>query len=147
LPPTKQTYSNCSEKLRRNGLKLKQVQRRQHVTMSEIELRITVETLKRVELITVAGRIDSSNADQLDATFKEILDNGRHNIVVELSGVNYMSSAGLRSLVAALRECKQRRGDVRLANVSDRVKEVLSLSGLDKLFETFDDTTTAVGSF
>ncbi len=115
--------------------------------MNEAELSIAVESLKRVELITLAGRVDSSNADQLDATFKDILDNGRNNIVLELSGVNYMSSAGLRSLVAALRECKQRRGDVRLASISERVAEVLSLSGLDKLFETFDDTTSAVGSF
>ncbi len=115
--------------------------------MSEAELSIAVESLKRVDLITVTGRIDSSNAEQLDAAFKEILDNGRNNIVMDLSGVNYMSSAGLRSLVAALRECKQRRGDVRLANVSERVGEVLSLSGLNKLFETFDDTTSAVGSF
>lgn len=115
--------------------------------MNESELTITLESLKRVELITLVGRIDSSNADQLDATFKEILDNGRNNIVVELSGVTYMSSAGLRSLVAALRECKQRRGDVRLANISDRVQEVLTLAGLDKLFESFEDTTAAVGSF
>lgn len=115
--------------------------------MSEAELSIAVESLKRVDLITLAGRVDSSNADQLDAIFKEILDNGRNNIVVELKDVNYMSSAGLRSLVAALRECKQRRGDVRLANISERVEEVLSLSGLNKLFTTFDDTTSAVGSF
>ncbi len=115
--------------------------------MSEAELSIAVESLKRVDLVTLAGRIDSSNADQLDATFNEILDNGRSNIVVDLSEVSYMSSAGLRALVAAMKECKQRRGDVRLADVSERVQEVLSLAGLDKLFESFDDTTAAVGSF
>lgn len=115
--------------------------------MSEIELVISVESLKRVDLIKLAGRIDSSNAEQVDATFKEIIENGRSNIVVDLSEVNYMSSAGLRALVSALRECKQRRGDVRLANVSERVQEVLSLAGLDSLFESFTDVTNAVGSF
>ncbi len=115
--------------------------------MSESELVISVESLKRVDLVKLAGRIDSSNAEQVDGTFKEIIENGRVNIVVDLSEVNYMSSAGLRALVSALRECKQRRGDVRLANVSERVQEVLSLAGLDSLFESFSDVTNAVGSF
>lgn len=115
--------------------------------MSESELVISVESLKRVDLVKLAGRIDSSNAEQVDGTFKEIIENGRVNIVVDLSEVNYMSSAGLRALVSALRECKQRRGDVRLANVSERVQEVLSLAGLDSLFESFTDVTNAVGSF
>ncbi len=115
--------------------------------MSESELAISVESLKRVDLVKLSGRIDSSNAEQVDATFKEIIENGRVNIVVDLSEVNYMSSAGLRALVSALRECKQRRGDVRLANISERVQEVLSLAGLDSLFESFADVTNAVGSF
>ena len=60
-----------------------------------------------------------------------------------------LSSAGLRVLVAALRECKKlpNNGDVRLSNPSDRVAEVLELAGLSDMFPTFDDTTAAVGSF
>lgn len=115
--------------------------------MSDSELSITVESLKRVDLVTLSGRVDSSNANRLDEVFKEIFDNGRSSIVLELSGVNYMSSAGLRSLVSALRECNKRRGDLRLAKISERVSEVLSLAGLDSLFQSFEDTTTAVGSF
>lgn len=115
--------------------------------MSDTELSISVEALKRVDLITVNGRIDSSNAHQLDNMLKESMGNGRHNLVIELSQVGYMSSAGLRSLVGALRECKKHRGDVRLANVSERVSEVLDLAGLDSLFQVYDDDTAAVGSF
>ena len=115
--------------------------------MSESTLNITLETMKRVDLITLSGRIDSSNASELDDALKGIMDNGRYNIVLEMSGVVYMSSAGLRALVAALRECKKHRGDVRLANISERVSEVLSLAGLDSLFSTYDDVTAAVGSF
>ena len=111
------------------------------------DLDISVETFKRVDLVTVAGRVDSSNASQLDSRLKELMDNGRYKIVLELAGVHYMSSAGLRAMVAAVRECKKHRGDVRLANISERVGEVLKLAGLDAIFQVFDDKTAAVGSF
>jgi anti-anti-sigma factor len=58
-----------------------------------------------------------------------------------------MSSAGLRAMVAALRECKKHRGDLRLANPSERMAEVLDLAGLDSVFSIYDEATAAVGSY
>ncbi len=81
--------------------------------MSDPSLTINVEAMKRATLVTVAGRVDSSNAAELDNTLKEIMDDGTYNIILNLSDVSYMSSAGLRALVSALRECKKHRGDVR----------------------------------
>lgn len=115
--------------------------------MNNAALNINVEQLKRVDLVTVSGRIDSSNASEFDQALKNIVDDGRYNIVLDLSQVNYMSSAGLRAIVAALRDTKKKRGDLRLANPSQRVNEVLSLSGLLSQFQIFEDTTAAVGSF
>jgi anti-sigma B factor antagonist len=114
--------------------------------MPESIVDIKVEDMKRVELITVSGRIDSSNAAQFDAVLKEVSER-KHNIVLDMNGVEYISSAGLRAIVALLRESKKQKGDVRLANPSGRVVEVLSLAGLDSLFQVFDSPTTAVGSF
>ena len=111
------------------------------------ELTITQQTHKRVEELTVSGRVDSSNAQELDDKLKALIEEGKVNIVLDLSGVEYMSSAGLRAIVAALRETNKKRGDVRLAKVSERVGDVLSLAGLDSLFDSYDDVTTAVGSF
>ena len=112
-----------------------------------INFAINVESFKRVDVVTVTGRIDSSNASELDTALQSLLNNNRHNIVVDLSNVNYMSSAGLRAIVSALRETKRSGGDLRLAMPSERVIEVLELSGLSTLFEQFDDLTHAVGSF
>lgn len=115
--------------------------------MSESELAISVETYKRAAVITVVGRIDSSNAGQLDDALKKQLEGDSANLVVELSGVQYMSSAGLRALVSAMREAKKQRGELVVANPSDRVAEVFSLAGLATLFNTYEDVTAAVGSF
>jgi anti-sigma B factor antagonist len=119
--------------------------------MSDPSLTISVDNMKRVTLMTVSGRIDSSNATELDDTLKDTMNDGNYNIVINLSDVSYMSSAGLRALVSALRECKKHRGDVRLSEPSERVAEVLDLAGLTvaeaPLFQVFEDNTSAVGSF
>lgn len=108
---------------------------------------ISVQGLKRVQVVTVNGRVDSSSAPQLDEKLKNLRQNGYENLVLDLSEVDYMSSAGLRAIVSALRDCKKHGGNLCLVNPSARVGEVLELAGLTSLFNVYDDTTTAVGSF
>jgi len=110
-------------------------------------LDISVQSLKRVDLITVSGRVDSSTAPELEETLEDRMGEGRHNLVLDMSDVNYLSSAGLRTLVSALRACKKKGGDVRIAHPSERVAEVMALAGLDSLFTMYDDVTIAVGSY
>lgn len=110
-------------------------------------MKIEVQSMKRVELVTVSGRIDSSNAGDFDDALKKLTDNGEYQLVLNMSGVEYTSSAGLRALVSTLRECKKHNGDLRLSDPSERVTEVLNLAGLTTLFEVYDDDVSAVGSF
>lgn len=115
--------------------------------MSDASLDISVQNFRRADMITVSGRVDSNTASELDQAFKQLTNNSRYNLIVKMDEVNYLSSAGLRSLVAALRECKSQRGDVLLVSPSKRVLEVLKLAGLDSLFTFYEDETAAVGSF
>ncbi|MBN1286594.1 MAG: STAS domain-containing protein [Anaerolineae bacterium] len=108
---------------------------------------IKVSELKRVTLIELSGRIDSTNATELGDALNESIDAGRNQIVLDLSGIEYMSSAGLREMVAALKRVRKGTGDLRIANPSDRVKEVLELAGLDTIFQIYETQVEAVGSF
>ena len=111
-------------------------------------LKATREELKRSDLVTIVGRIDSSNAPQFDSYLKSnLIDHGRYHIVLDMSSVNYISSAGLRALVALQREATKHRGSVVIAAPSERVTDVLKLAGLQQLFTIYPDTTQAVGSF
>jgi len=106
-------------------------------------MEIAARELKSVDVLTVSGRVDSSTAPRLDQTLKGLLDNKRSRIVLDLSGVAYLSSAGLRTMVS----CRRSGGDLRLANPSKRVKQVLELAGLDVVFKIYKDQVAAVGSF
>ncbi len=109
---------------------------------------ITVSTMKRATLIEISGRVDSTNATQMGEALHEQLDAGHHMLVVDLSRVEYISSAGLRELVSALKKAHRTSGgDVRLASLTERVKEVLTLAGLDTVFHIYPTQVEAVGSF
>lgn len=111
-------------------------------------MEISSVQLKRCDLVTLSGRMDSSAASKVEEALKDITDAGRFHIVLDMSAVEFASSAFLRVLIKYLKLCRRwNRGDVRLAALSPRIAEMLDLAGLTMLFKTFDDATLAVGSF
>jgi anti-anti-sigma factor len=109
---------------------------------------ISVSGQQNVTLIEVRGRVDSMNADKLGETLTTEIDSGRTQIVLDLAGVEYMSSAGLREIVSALKRAKRGPGgDVRIAQPSYRVREVLEMAGLDTIIQIYPTQVEAVGSY
>ncbi len=108
---------------------------------------ISTTSYKRCELVKVAGRIDSASAPRFEEALQEVLERKRYNIVLDLSGLEYISSAGLRAMVSTQKVCKEHGGQLVLAAVPKAIQEVLDLTGLDALFTAYPDTVSAVGSF
>ncbi|HZQ09587.1 MAG TPA: STAS domain-containing protein [Anaerolineae bacterium] len=111
--------------------------------------RVNSKQLKRVDLVEVGGRVDSNTAPQFEAAVQKIIDDGRSRLVVDLTSVEYMSSAAFRVLISALKQVKKgaRHGDVRLAGVSQKLMDTFKLGGFDDLFKFYDTPEEAVGSF
>lgn len=104
--------------------------------------------LKRVDLVQLGGRIDSNSAPELEKVLQGIMDDDRYRIVLNMKDVSFTSSACLRVMIAALKQAKRwNRGDVRLSEVPPKIKEVLELAGVERLFKIYDDDVMAVGSF
>lgn len=110
-------------------------------------MELSTSSYKRVDLMKIDGRVDSSNATQLDLAFDAIFDEKRNNIVVDLSGLTFLSSAGLRAVVSALKTAKKKGGDIFLSEPTERIQEVLKLAGMHHLFNIYDTTLEAVASF
>lgn len=112
------------------------------------EMRIDHTELKRCDLLTLHGRIDSSKAPEVEAAIKEIMDAGRFRFVIDLSDVEYVSSAFLRVLISTLKTAHRwNRGDIYLAAMPQRIREVFDLAGLLPLFKIYDTVTEAVGNW
>ena len=110
-------------------------------------MNIEMRELKHVNVVKVSGRVDSATAPELEKSLQGLLDSGRNQIALDLQATEYMSSAGLRVLVAMHKAAKKNGGGLCLAQPSVRVKEVLELAGLTPVFTVYGDLVEAVGSF
>lgn len=108
---------------------------------------IRTSQLDGVTIVAISGSIDSLNADQFTESFTCNVREGRIRLVADLSDVVYTSSAGLRSLLAAVKDSRRLGGDLRIAAVQPAVQRVLSLSGFTSIIKVFDDVGAAVSSF
>ncbi len=111
-------------------------------------MEVTTQQFKHCDLVTVKGRVDSATAPKFLEALEAITNDNRYKIVIDMSELEYMSSAGFRALIATQRNCKRfSRGEVVLSGVPATIYSALELAGFTTLFETFDDLTAAVGHF
>lgn len=110
-------------------------------------MEINTTQYKQCDLVKVKGRVDSLTAPQLAEALKIITDAGRFKIVLDLSEVSYVSSAGLRVMIDVQKTCRHlNRGEMALCGVPQRIYETLDLAGFVPLFKFFEDATSAVGN-
>lgn len=116
-------------------------------------MEIASRTFNRVDLLALSGRLDAASAPQFKQELDKLFAQGRYRIVLDLAQLEYIASPGLRVLIEARKRARDLKltdlegGDVRIANLPPRIKEVFDLTGFTSLFEIFSDVTDAVGSF
>ena len=100
-----------------------------------------------VTVVSPDGRIDTMAAEQLDQVLQATMAGGNYKIVVDMAKVEYISSAGLRSLAAVLVKCRDEGGDMKLAALNERVTRVFKIIGFDLLMSVTDTPETAIAEF
>ena len=111
-------------------------------------MEIETQEMNHCDIVKVKGRVDSSTAPDFSAALEKLNSENKFKIVIDMTELDYMSSAGFRALLAAQRNCKRyTRGEVVLVAVPERIQEALELAGFTELFKSFDDTVSAVDNF
>jgi stage II sporulation protein AA (anti-sigma F factor antagonist) len=93
-------------------------------------LGIVEEESGGVLVLTLAGRLGAGSAASFEAAVAEAVGRGEARLVVDLTGVDYISSAGLQALSAAAGRCARSGGGLALCGVSEPVRIALDLGGL-----------------
>ncbi|MGC9333778.1 MAG: STAS domain-containing protein [Anaerolineae bacterium] len=112
-------------------------------------MQMEVTNLKRCDLLTLSGQIDSATAPALEAQLLELVESGKGKLVLDFGEVTFLSSAGLKALLNAQIQIRKKssHGRIALADVPLHLKETLELVGLHHIFDMYDNSTEAVGSF
>jgi len=111
-------------------------------------MEVSTQRFKRCDVVKASGRVDAATAPELEAAFNAITEQARFTIVFDMSEVDFISSIGLRVLVDVRRRSRRyNRGDLVLASPSPNVDRSLELAGFHTLFDVYETTLEAVGSF
>jgi anti-anti-sigma factor len=92
-------------------------------------------------LVGVSGRLDMTSAGTLEHKLESVIDGGQRRLAIDVSGLDYLSSAGLRALLVAAKRLQEVGGKLALIGLHGTVKDVLELAGLANVFPAFASET------
>ena len=107
-------------------------------------MEISQKVIDGIPIIAASGRIDATTSKDLEIALNELINQNNNKIVIDLAGVEYISSVGLRVLLAALKKVKPSQGDVKLASLQPFVREVFEITGFSKLFSIHPNHVAAI---
>ena len=112
-----------------------------------MQLKLSTRTVDGILIVDCAGRIvfGEESAHLRDTVKKLITENNR--LVLNLSGVNYIDSGGLGTLVALYTTARNAGGSIKLANLTQRVGDLLQVTKLVTIFDIYDNEEQAAQSF
>jgi anti-sigma B factor antagonist len=107
-------------------------------------MEISQTIINNVSVIAVSGRIDATTSPDLESVLNNLIDQKKTEIVLDLGGVEYVSSVGLRVLLTTLKKVRPQRGDMKLVSLQPFVKEVFEITGFTRLFSIYSNLSEAL---
>ena len=100
-------------------------------------MNITVKRLEQITLVEITGEIDGRTAAQAQAQILPLLE-PNCKMLVDMSGVDYMSSAGLRLMLSMHRQAAGNKGQLLLVGLSEEIRDTMAATGFLNFFATQD---------
>jgi len=103
---------------------------------------------KLAVVVALSGNIQGGpDADLFDKAVDELLNEGRSNVLLEMSKVRWINSTGLGILIRGHKTLKEKGGAMKIVNLSERIDNLFSVTKLNLVFEVFTDEVAALRSF
>ena len=111
-------------------------------------MQIEQRTVENVIVLDLHGRVTLGDGDELlKDKVNSLTNQGLKNIVLNLAGVPYVDSAGLGEIVRTYTTVSRQGGSLKLLNLTKRITDLLSITKLLTVFETYEEEKEAIGSF
>jgi anti-sigma B factor antagonist len=113
-----------------------------------MSVKVTIQEVDGVSLVGLNGRIVlGEESVALRETVKGLMAAGKKKVVLNMSNVTYIDSAGLGILVATYVSAKTQGASIRLCALGHKFREVLQITRLLTIFDVYDTQAAAIGSF
>ncbi len=95
-------------------------------------------------VVSVKGRMDAVTAPEFEKNVIDLISKGEKIFVLNFVGLDYISSAGLRSILTIAKKLKEKEGKILFAGLRGPVEEVFKVSGFPSMFKVFDSEESAL---
>jgi len=113
-----------------------------------VSVKLTTRQVGDVTVVDAVGRITlGEGASTFRDKIRDLVSNGQKKLLLNLADVSYIDSSGIGEMVSGFTTVTNQSGQVKLLNLTKRVKDLLQITKLYTVFEVFDDEAAAVRSF
>jgi anti-anti-sigma factor len=109
-------------------------------------MNIDIEENDGIHLVKLEGNLDTNTAPEAQAALDELVSAGASQLLLDFTALDYVSSAGLRVLLATGKKLKRSGGKMHLFALNETVEEVFEISGFSSIFDVFSDEAAARGA-
>ncbi len=110
------------------------------------QMEIIQSLVDDIPVLSVSGKIDAVTSKDLESALVELINRDKKFLIVDMEKVEFLSSSGLRVLMASLNKLKHKNGDLKLAALQPFVKDVFVLTGASRFFSIYSDQGEAIKS-
>ena len=107
-------------------------------------MNFTLEKINNFSILNIDGRIDTTNSTVLEAEFNKIYGSGEKDIIIDCSGLKYISSSGLRVFLIAQKRANALKGKLHVSNMQPAIMDIFVISGFSSIFRIFDTRQEAL---
>lgn len=111
------------------------------------DFKVDMRGIGSVSVLDIRGYLDAHTTPELENAFNKLIDDRNYKVVVNLSDLNYISSAGLGVFMAYVETMRENNGDIKFSNLKKDVYNIFDLLGFPMLYEFYDDEKEAVEKF
>jgi anti-sigma B factor antagonist len=110
-------------------------------------MEVTVKEVNEVSVLSFEGNLDTNTAPQAQEQIDQLIDSGSSKILINFNELNYISSAGLRVLLATAKKLKATSGDLKICGLNQTVQEVFDISGFSSILSVVATEEDALAGF
>ncbi len=110
-------------------------------------MQMTTDVSEEVTILSLDGDLNATNSRDVESYLSNIIDEGNRKLLINLDGLNYISSAGLRVMLMANKKLKNAEGELKLCGLNDTVKEVFEIAGFHMILNIYVNQEEALRDF
>ena len=107
-------------------------------------MKIDVKKEEKASVVSVDGRMDGVSAPEFEKKLGDLIAGGETRFIIDFEALDYISSAGLRSILVIAKKLKAQNGQILLCALKDAVKEVFEISGFSSIIPIHESVEAAI---